>query len=247
MAIRVVCNACQKVHQVPDEIAGRRARCDCGATFRVPRLTPSRKTPLGQRRRLLTEATLNEVLEELHRRGYHGVFAQLDVHDFGVDNLADFVDAGEPLTRGVECHLTEALDEDRRANLLKALADGVERLADPAAADQADSYYEPFSIKGDPLGMSLTEFKQKHRRVIPGQAQPAPFSSDRAGGFAIGELHTEPWHNAAGIVHARLDYPSEDQSPPIAGVATDLVLYQFIDGSLYQVFALFGPDEFPRM
>lgn len=247
MSIRVTCPTCEESLKVADETAGKRVRCLCGATLRVPTLRADSSMNTGQRRRLLVEAPLPEIIQELTRRGLHGVLSLIDMHEFDVSNLADFAEANEQLTRGLECHLTESLSEDQRENLLTALAAGIARLADPTAAEESDSYYEPFGLKGDELGMTLGEFKQKHFRQIPGSNLTAPFCSNVSGGFRVAELHTEPWHAAAKIVHARLDYPAENCSPTLAGVATDLVLYQFLEGCLYQIVALFGTEDYPQV
>jgi hypothetical protein len=71
-----------------------------------------------------------------------------------------------------------------------------------------------------------------------------PICSDQGWGGAKAELHSETWHRQAGIVHARIDYPSEDNSPTIAGLKTDLLLYHFLDGQLYRIAAFFATDQF---
>ena len=37
---------------------------------------------------------------------------------------------------------------------------------------------------------------------------------------------------------------SEDNSPTIAGLKTDLLLYHFVDGLLYRISAFFATDQF---
>ncbi|MEM6798602.1 MAG: hypothetical protein AAF589_03730, partial [Planctomycetota bacterium] len=107
--------------------------------------------------------------------------------------------------------------------------------------------YEPFDLKGDPLGMSLAEFKTKYAREVPGHSQPAPFCSDQAAGFQVPELMTEAWHHTAGIVHARIEYPTEHRPPSVAGAPAELLLYQFLDGRLFQIIALFSAADFPQV
>ena len=58
------------------------------------------------------------------------------------------------------------------------------------------------------------------------------------------DLHGEAWHRKANIIHARVDNPLEDNSPTVAGVKTDLLLYQFVDGKLFRISVLFATDLF---
>jgi len=55
-------------------------------------------------------------------------------------------------------------------------------------------------------------------------------------------LWSEPWHLAAGLVNGRVDLPSEGNSPTIAGVKTELVLYHFVDGRLFRITVLFDTE-----
>ncbi|MGD9633320.1 MAG: hypothetical protein AB7G28_09345 [Pirellulales bacterium] len=103
---------------------------------------------------------------------------------------------------------------------------------------------EPFEIKGDPLGMTMAEFKQKYARFTPDGRQDLPICSDMPGYIGKADLHGEAWHRRAGIVHARVDNPLEENSPTVAGVKTDLFLYQFIDGKLFRISAWFATDLF---
>ena len=103
---------------------------------------------------------------------------------------------------------------------------------------------EPYELKGDPLGMKLADFKQKYARFTQDARQDLPICSDQPGYIGKADLHGEAWHRRAGIIHARVDIPLEDNSPTVAGVKTDLLLYQFVDGQLFRITALFATDLF---
>ena len=254
MSIQVLCNACRFKLEIPDEFAGKKAKCgNCGAAFRVPSSARSPSSPAASAapsavsKRLLSTASLEEIVAEVKRRGRAALLATVDLSKYGVHSLADLLDSGDHLGAGLSFCTTEPLDAESQQRLLAVLGDGLKRLSNPAAAAEQDAYYEPFDFKGDPLGMTLAEFKHKYARDIPGSSQPAPFCSDRGGGFRIPELHTEAWHNAAGIVHARIELPSEHSPPSFAGVASELLLYQFLDGRLFQITALFPSEGFPMV
>jgi hypothetical protein len=100
-----------------------------------------------------------------------------------------------------------------------------------------------YELKGDRLGMSLEDFKQKYARQLEG-GHKLPLCSDTAFGANKASLHSEPWHRQAGIIHARVDLPAEDNSPTVAGVKTELLLYQFVDGKLFRISAHFPTDQF---
>jgi hypothetical protein len=100
-----------------------------------------------------------------------------------------------------------------------------------------------FELKGDPLGMNLDDFKQKYARSGEGGVK-LPLCSDTAWGTNKASLHSETWHRDAGIIHARIDLPAEDNSPTVAGVKTELMLYQFVDGKLFRIAAWLPTDQY---
>jgi hypothetical protein len=57
-------------------------------------------------------------------------------------------------------------------------------------------------------------------------------------------MNLEAWHRQANIVHARVDLPAEDNSPTVAGVKTELLLYQFVDDKLFRIAAFLPTDQF---
>ncbi len=242
MAITLECAGCHATLLIKDEFAGKTGKCmKCGARLRIPSL--GGESQIAQPgARLLAEATLDEMLHELGRRGAHGVLSMIDLDRFGVDGLADLVASGQKLASGIECRMTEPLTETQRQKLYGMLAEGLARKADPAAAAESDAYYEPFELKGDKIGMSLIEFKTKYRRDVPSTPHPAPYCSDANPGVRDENLLTERWHAAARIVHGRIEYPHENSPPTIAGETCELLLYQFLDGNLFQITAFLPPD-----
>lgn len=250
MPIQVICQACRFTLEIPDEFAGKKAKCgNCGEPFRVPggpAAGPVANAP-PPLKRLLGEASLLEIWNELRRRGLQGLLTSIDLPKYNVRSLADLLESGEPLNKGLQLETTEPLNVDQTRRLLELIGDGLSRMADPTSAAEQDSYYDPFSFKGDPLGMTLSEFKSKYARTVPGSPNPAPFCSDQGGGFPVPDLLTEAWHHHAGIVHARIEYPVENRPPTFAGVEAELLLYQFLDGRLFQVVALFGSEKFPHV
>lgn len=100
---------------------------------------------------------------------------------------------------------------------------------------------EPLEVKGDRLGMSLQDFKQKYHRDVRGDA-PAPFCSDGRGSKAGVALFLKPWHAEAGVVGCSSYYPYEmtrGEGPTLAGQKTELLVYHFVDGALFRVTVLF--------
>ena len=109
-----------------------------------------------------------------------------------------------------------------------------------ASVPSGDQLYE---LKGDRLGVSLEEFKGKYNRSGEG-GQRLPICSDTAWGANKASLESEPWHQAAKIVHARIDLPSENNSPTVAGVKTELLLYHSIDDKLFRITVKLPTDQF---
>lgn len=214
----------------------------CGARLQIPSLGgDSQVGPVVAR--LLADASIDEMLTELSRRGLYAVLTLLELSRYKVDGLNDLTDSGQKLVEGIDCRLSEAMTAPQRQKFFGMLAEGLARKADPAAAGESDSYYEPFELKGDRLGMTLLEFKRKYRRDVPGQNEPAPYCSDSAPGIQDPNLLAERWHAAAGIVHARTEYPIENSPPTVAGEPTELLLYQFVDNHLFQITAFLPPDS----
>ena len=106
---------------------------------------------------------------------------------------------------------------------------------------------EPYSLKGDKVGMRLSEFKRKYRRAVDNRH--APFCSDATPDHDNVMLSTAPWHWAAGIVSCSKVFPfewiqDESKKRTVAGVAADLLVYQFVDGFLYQIMVRLPHDGY---
>ena len=72
-----------------------------------------------------------------------------------------------------------------------------------------------YELKGDRLCMSLDEFKHKYARSSEDGREKLPLCSDEAWGANKAALHVAPWHTQAGIIHARIDLPSENNPPTV--------------------------------
>jgi hypothetical protein len=142
----------------------------------------------------------------------------------------------------LKCIATEDINAGRFAELVASFA---RRFAPRGRKSHPGQTLEEqlYELKGDRLGMSLDEFKLKYARSGEGGLK-LPLCSDTAWGANKASLHSEPWHKQAGIINARIDLPAEDNSPTVAGVKTELLLYQFIDGKLFRIMAYLPTDQF---
>ena len=116
-----------------------------------------------------------------------------------------------------------------------------------AAATKPKVEVEPYSLKGDEVGMRLSDFKRKYRRAVDNRY--APFCSDENPGQKMATLMTESWHAAANIVSCTTVLPFEwvaDESTrtTVASIKAKMIVYQFIDGFLYRIVVLLPPDEY---
>ncbi|MEM6799356.1 MAG: hypothetical protein AAF589_07560, partial [Planctomycetota bacterium] len=128
MAIKVLCNACGFKLEIPEEFAGKKAKCgNCGELFRVPGPPPSGVTPPS---RPLARATTDEIVAELRARGCSGLLALVDLQQYSMNSLSDLLDSGEHLSSGLSISTTEPLSTDDQERLLSVIADGVKRIAD---------------------------------------------------------------------------------------------------------------------
>jgi hypothetical protein len=143
----------------------------------------------------------------------------------------------------LKCIATEDINQARFAELAASFAKRYGPRKKPGSESSPSIEDLLYDIKGDRLGMSLEDFKQKYARSGEG-GQKLPLCSDTAWGANKASLHPEPWHRQAGIVNARTDLPTEDNSPTVAGVKTELLLYQFVDGRLFRIAAYLPTDQF---
>lgn len=261
--IRLECGSCHTFLQVRAELAGQQGRCPkCGSVVAIPPPPPGSdaptvimraapppppplpavlptarppepppSTPLGQ-------ATAPDMLAEIARRKKSAVLVVFETPADGSYELS------RQATANVRCYRTPDMNNEQLMQVLNQV--GRMSQGQPNQKGglglQPDAAALPFELKGDRLGMTLEEFKTKHARKIGGMTMP--YCSDALPGQANPTLWSEPWHAAAGIVHARVELPSEGNSPTLAGVKSELFLYHFVDGRLFRMTVLFDTEAF---
>ncbi len=255
MFLRIECPGCNAVLQVEEGLAGKQGKCiHCGHKIVVPAKSgpapsapPSPPPPVP----FLTEASPEAMIREMHERKKSALLLIFEPSADGSYDLADIADTK------IKCIATEDINQAKFAQLIGSLTKRflTKRQATQPATGSEPSMIgrlsgaalgpdEPYELKGDPLGLSMADFKAKYARFTPDGRQDLPVCSDQPGYIGKADLHGEAWHRKAGIVHARVDHPSEDNSPTVAGVKTDLLLYQFVNGQLFRISALFATDLF---
>lgn len=258
MFLRIDCPGCKAVLQVEAALAGKQGKCiHCGTKIVVPSESgpapPAPPTPPPPVP-FLTEASPEAMIRELHERRKSAVLLIFEPSAEGSYDLADIAD------NKIKCIATEDIQQPQFTQIISSL--GPRFLAKkpiPKAAAQAappepsvigklegavQGPDEPYELKGDALGMAMADFKQKYARFTPDGRQDLPICSDMPGYIGKADLHGEGWHRKAGIVHARVDNPLEETSPTVAGVKSDLFLYQFVDGKLFRISVWFATDVF---
>lgn len=242
MKIEVQCDGCKSTIRVRKELAGRSGSCaKCGSTINIPKL-PGGESFSELKTRRLEDATPEEMVLELRRRRQRAILTLLDGTGQTTPQSSDL--SSSPLGSAPVSLGADQIDPELLVELYGKLRESAERQVVAKGVEESEDDEEVFDLKGNKLGMSLADFKAKHARRVPGLDQPLPWCSDEAPGQRIGDLFAEPWHFDAGIVHARTEHPSEETSPTIAGVDADLILYQFIDGQLFQITAFFPNDGY---
>jgi hypothetical protein len=233
MAIQIECPGCKATILVADELAGKQGKCvQCGHKLTVPG-QPGRASSGGLSPTLF-EATPESMIRELYRRQQSALLLIFPLPPDGSYDLANVPDAD------LKCIATEDVNQPRFAQLVASFAKRFAPRKKSAAATPQEQLYE---LKGDRLSMTIEEFKEKYARSGEGGLR-LPLCSDTAWGVNKASLKSEPWHKQAGIVNARVDLPSEDNSPTVAGVKTELLLYQFVDGKLFRIAASMPTDQF---
>jgi hypothetical protein len=233
MPIQIECPGCKAMLQVADELAGKQGKClQCGHRLTVPgKATVSSFSPT------VFEATPEAMVRELYRRQQTAMLLVFPTPENGSYDLAEVPDID------LKCIATEDINQERFAQLVTSFTRryGPRKKGTPQPGPSLVAVL--YELKGDYLGMSLEDFKQKYHRQVEGGFK-LPLCSDTAFGPNKASLHSEPWHAQAGIVHARVDLPAEDNSPTVAGVKTELLLYQFVDGRLFRIAASLPTDQF---
>ena len=252
MPIQIECPGCKATLQVPDDMAGKAGKCiHCGQRLTVPggrasmsgiASAPANRSSMSGISQSLFEATPESMMRELFRRQQSALLLIFKPTEDGGYDLASVADAD------LKCIATEDINQARFAQLVESFTKrfGPRKKAQPSPSSSTiippgEAYY--FELKGDRLGMTIEEFRGKYNRSGEG-GQRLPLCSDTAWGPNKASLRTEPWHQLAKIIHARVDLPSEDNSPTVAGVKTELLLYHFVDGILYRMSAFFPTDQF---
>src|SRR3954454_3414412 len=238
--MQIDCPGCKATLQVPDELAGKQGKCiHCGHRLVLP---GARAGVSGMMSSGLFEAAPEAMVRELHRRQHSAILLIFQPSEEGNYDLSNVPDAE------LKCIATEDINQARFAQVVEGFAKrfaprrksqsaGSSVIAGIAPADQL------YELKGDRLGICLEEFKGKYNRSGEG-GQRLPICSDTAWGANKASLRSETWHQAAKIIHARIDLPSEDNSPTVAGVKTELLVYHFIDGKLFRITAYLPTDQF---
>lgn len=254
MPLQIECPGCKNILHVPDELAGKQGKCiHCGHRLTVPgksvggtvntvvsppaaASTSSVGGGGGGLLPTLFEATPESMVREIFRRQQSAMLLVFPTPEDGVYDLANVPD-GE-----LKCIATEDINQARFGQLVAGFIQrfAPRRKGQPAAPTPEEMLFE---LKGDRLGMSLDEFKEKYQRSGEGGVR-LPLCSDTAWGANKASLHAEPWYVKENIINARIDLPAEDNSPTVAGVKTELLLYQFIDGKLFRIAAKFPTDKF---
>jgi hypothetical protein len=194
----------------------------------------------------LFEATPEAMMRELAARGESAVMFLFRPSAEGSYDLAEIADDD------LKCIVTEDINNARFAQWVESVSKRFGLRKRPQTAAAAATSEEPpaapaeylYELKGDQLGMSLDEFKRRYARGEEGTRGRLPLLSNEAWGADRAALYVETWHQQAGIIHARIDLPTENNPPTVAGVKTDLLLYQFVDGQLFRISAIFPTDLF---
>jgi hypothetical protein len=116
---------------------------------------------------------------------------------------------------------------------------------------------EPYELKGNRLGMSLSDFKTRYFHVPTGDTRPGPFCSDAyPDGFSrrtklhdTAALDAVKADTAAGLVTCKIFFPYEEMEGPKSTVANVpvVLLFDFVDGKLYRIGASFRQEVFDRV
>jgi ribosomal protein S27E len=241
MPLQIECPGCKATLHVPDELAGKQGKCiHCGHRLTVPggRASVSGIMAGGGAPSGLFEATPESMVRELFRRQQSAVLLIFPTPADGSYDLANIADTD------LKCIATEDINQARFLQLVASFAQRYgPRKKGPGSSVTLSADEMLYELKGDKLGMTLEEFKQKYERSGEGGTR-LPLCSDTAWGTNKASLRSEPWHQRAGIVHARIDLPTEDNSPTVAGVKTELMLYEFVDGKLFRIAAWLPTDKF---
>jgi len=105
---------------------------------------------------------------------------------------------------------------------------------------------EPFSLKNDTLGMSLSEFQNKYKRAVPTHNQSAPYCTGEFTEIAKA-MSEEIWHFNAGIIHCTTHFGFEyarKLGPSIVNEKVKSLTHHFVDNKLFKITALLNHNSF---
>jgi len=243
MIVETSCPECSALLRVSEDLAGKQAKCpQCGKTITVTlRSSPSSQTPQAPSASSssLSQASPDDIVKELSNRGRSAVLVLFDTPESGEYELHTLANAK------VRIYSTPDMDDEKKLRALTSIGRITAGIDQARVESSSCLVSEPvFELKGDSLGMTLNEFKKKHARKTSGVGLPLPWCSSDTPGQAIEPLLIEAWHSQCGIIHARVDLPAEKKSPTVAGVKTDLLLYQFLDERLFRITTFFDTESF---
>lgn len=241
MAITLECVGCKSSFTVSDKYAGKTGSCKrCGSSVSIPGPNFDDAPPMQR----LADASPEDMIRELERRKLQAVLAILHGESDNLMAGGDLLESNDRFDSALRLYGQDAMEPRKLARMFQHLSEKSQEKSQATSIVAEDDEDDVFALKGDRLGMTLAQFKTKYARKISGHNKPLPWCSDEMPGKPIPELLAEPWHSAVGIVHGRIDFPFENNSPTVAGVDTHLLLYQFIDGKLFQISAFFNPEGF---
>jgi len=153
------------------------------------------------------------MVRELHRRQHSAIL--LIFPAFGRRQLRPLECADAEL----KCIATEDINQARFAQVVRRFCQAIRAAKKEPIRRQLGHRgrcpaTSSTSSRGDRLGISLEEFKGKYNRSGEG-GQRLPICSDTAWAPNKASLESETWHQAAKIIHARIDLPTENNSPPL--------------------------------
>jgi hypothetical protein len=155
MPIQFKCDVCRGDLTVDDSLGGKRGKCPhCNNRITVPNCGT------------LRAADAEEIIAELLRRGQSTIVLSFDTP----------VDGNYQLNQqnfSVKCDGSDDMTAEQVGIAIRSVA----AMSESQAID-APTGDGPYDLKGDPVGMTLEEFKRKYHRKVTGHDKPAPFTSE---------------------------------------------------------------------
>lgn len=100
----------------------------------------------------------------------------------------------------------------------------------------------PYELKGDQLGMSLTDFKTKHYHLPEGDPKCSDDYPPPQHAVVAIEVKYPP-----GVVACKIFFPFEERPVPkttIANVPVSYQVFYFVDGKLFKIEIIFNEKDF---